>query len=382
MNIRRYLFAAVLSLGCLSLGAQELTTEVDVEETVFVPHTYVQAQVGFQETLGEASFGKLMSPNVQVAVGHQFNPLFGARFAVNAWRSRAQLEFMGVNNWHWSYLAPSIDGTFNLTNFIGGFKPERKWDVNLFAGIGMNIAWGNDEAVALNSVLSQKYLAGEKALRNIWDGTKIRFVGRFGAAADYAVSDHVKVGIELQANVLSDGYNSKRAGNADWYFNCLAGVKYTFGPTYAKRTKKVTVPAVPVIQERIVEKIVEVPVEVPVPVVEETEPCEKMRRDVYFTINRYNITTKEMTKVKEIADYLKANPDSKVIVAGYADKGTGTLSINLRLSLQRADAVVNALTTKYGIAADRITKTSMGEAEDQPNRTPAENRVVICVVME
>ena len=77
---------------------------------------------------------------------------------------------------------------------------------------------------------------------------------------------------------------------------------------------------------------------------------------------------------------MKQHPDTKVTVTGYADKGTGNLKINLRLSKQRADAVVNALIKDYGIAADRIIAKSMGEEEEQPYSTPAQNRVAICIV--
>ena len=77
---------------------------------------------------------------------------------------------------------------------------------------------------------------------------------------------------------------------------------------------------------------------------------------------------------------MKTNPDTKVTVTGYADKGTGSMKLNLRLSAQRAEAVANALIKEYGIASDRITVKSMGEVEDQPYSTPAQNRVAICIV--
>ena len=67
-------------------------------------------------------------------------------------------------------------------------------------------------------------------------------------------------------------------------------------------------------------------------------------------------------------------------MTGYADKGTGTLSINLRLSAKRAQAVANALVKKYGIEKDRIIVKSMGEALEQPFPDPVQNRVAICIV--
>ena len=87
-----------------------------------------------------------------------------------------------------------------------------------------------------------------------------------------------------------------------------------------------------------------------------------------------------MAKVAEVARYMKENPNSNVTVTGYADKGTGTLKINLHLSAQRAEAVANALINKYDISPSRILIKSMGEVEDQPYATPEQNRVAICIV--
>ena len=95
-------------------------------------------------------------------------------------------------------------------------------------------------------------------LRNIWTGTKARFVGQFGVYADYNLTSNLKLGLELQANVLPDGYNSKKAGNADWYFNGLVGVKYAFGTTFTKQKRKKCCAATA--EPKIIEKIVEVPV--------------------------------------------------------------------------------------------------------------------------
>ena len=66
-------------------------------------------------------------------------------------------------------------------------------------------------------------------------------------------------------------------------------------------------------------------------------------------------------------------------ITGYADKGTGTKALNLRLAAKRAEAVAQALRTKYGIPASRMTVKSMGSLEDQPYPDPVQNRVAICI---
>ena len=376
MKFKSILLAS-FAMSCLFATAQEKgvqpTTEYD-----FTPHWYIQGAVGGQETLGETSFGKLFAPNAQLAVGYNFSSVIGARLVFNSWQSRASLD---VDNdtyrWKWNYIAPTVNATVDLTNLFGGYNPKRVVGVGIFAGIGVNVGYKNGEANDVNNIVSP-ILNNEKALRLLWDGTKARFLGQFGVNLDFRLSDHVKLGIELQANTLPDGYNSKKADNADWYFNGLVGIKYAFGKTYSVKQKKCdkvleNYNQAPVIEERIVEKIVERPVEI---IKEVQEP---MKRNVFFTISNTKISVQEMQKVKEIAEYLKANPNAKVTVTGYADKGTGSRAINARLSSQRAQVVTNTLVKEFGIAENRIVTKSMGDDEFQPFTEAVLNRVAICV---
>ncbi len=379
MKINKLFLTASLAL-CAAFGAAAQTAEEEVTEYVFQPHWYVQGQVGMQETLGETSFGKLASFNAQIGGGYNFNPVLGARLILNSWTSKGSICADGNRrNWKWNYIAPSVNITADLVNLIGGFNPERKISAGIFAGIGANIAWNNWRANTVNAQLSNKLFPNMQnrpnVLRNIWSGTKARFLGQFGIYGDYAITENIKLGLELQANVLPDGYNSKKAGNADWYFNGLVGVKYAFGPSSRKVTRKVAVP----VATEVVEKIVEVPVvkEVIKEVIKEVPAA--LTRDVFFKISTTKVTKDEMYKVAEIARYLKENPDATVTVTGYADKGTGSLALNMRLAAQRAQAVVDALTKEFGISASRIKAASMGEEASQPYDKPELNRVAICV---
>ncbi len=370
MSINKSLLTAAVALSSLAMSAQEPAEDF---EYTFNRHWYGQAQVGVQETLGETCFGDLLTPNAQLAVGYQFAPLFGARLSFNSWQSKAAIDFNGEHKWKWNYIAPMVDVTFSLTNAIGGYNPERLVDFNILAGLGANIGYKNKEANNVNADLS-KY-AGFDVLQYNWTGTKARFVFRMGAALDFRVSKRVKLGLELQANVLPDGYNSKKAGNADWYFNGLVGIKYTFGSSYSKKKKGVPAPQVEV-REKIVEKIVEVPAK-PVEVVKTVQ--EPIRRDIFFTISKTVISEYEMVKVKEIAEYLKANPKAKVNVTGYADKGTGSLQLNLSLAEKRAQAVADVLRKDFGIAADRVKAAGMTAESVPPYDKPVLNRVAVCV---
>jgi outer membrane protein OmpA-like peptidoglycan-associated protein len=366
MKIKKIMLSAMLLLGCASMSAQEQAKT----EYVFNPHWYVQAQVGGQYTLGEIGFSDLLSPNAQIGLGYNFNPVFGLRLAVNAWQSKAGSSIYGTDyKWKWNYVAPALDVTFNLSNLFCGYNPNRVVSVGIFGGIGANVAFKNDEAQTVNKQIAGVIKAtDDQALRLLWSGTKTRLMGQFGANVDFRLSDAVSLGIEAQASTLNDHYNSKKAGNSDWYFNALVGIKCTLGKTHTTRT---IAPAyVAPAQERVVEKIVEKKIEV--------EKQETLRRDVFFTINSTEITIAEMQKVKEIAEYLNKYPNAKVDITGYADKGTGNQAINNSLSAKRAKAVVDTLVNKYSISSSRITSSSKGDSE-QPFAEQILNRVSICI---
>lgn len=373
MNFKKTLLTVLVAMGCSAAMAQQTTTE-----TVFNPHWYVRGQIGGQYTLGEVKFGDLVSPNAQIAAGYNFTSLWGARIAVNAWQSKGGSKINGTQyDWKYNYVAPMVDATLNLTNLFGGFKANRLVDLTLFAGIGANIGFNNDEAWTANGdILAQQFPTyGEDYMQYLWDGSKARFVGRAGIDVDFNVCERVAIGLELSANTLSDKYNSKKAGNSDWYFNGLIGAKVNLGKT----TKQKTVPE----KVQIVEKIVEKPVE---KVVEKIvyrdriveKKVEPLRREIFFTIRATQIVKEEMAKVEEIANYLKANPNAKVVITGHADKGTGNTTINKNLSEKRAKIVADTLVKKYGIAESRISYEAKGDTE-QPFAENEKNRVSICI---
>ena len=380
--MKKAILSCLMLLAGLSASAQE---QKGTTEYVFEPHWYVNIQpLGVQYTLGEVDFGDLLSYNVQAAVGREFNKVIGGRFALNAWQSKAGSKVSGVDyKWKWNYIAPTVDITFNLSNLISGVNPNRVFTVGAFAGLGMNIGWGNDEAknvdATLRDLTTAKWMVGEienkdasyqAGLDYLWDGTKARFLLQAGLTGDIKINDKFAVTLEVSANTLSDKYNSKKAKNWDWYFNALAGLKINLGPTYS--TKFIPAPEPEI---RYVEKIVEKVVEVPAAPAETA--AEPLRRDIFFLINKSNIRTSEASKVDDIVAYLNENKDAKVQVTGYADAGTGNDRINDRLAAKRADAVVAAL-KKAGISADRISFDSKG-ARVQPFADNDSNRVSICI---
>ena len=365
----------LLTVG-MSASAQNTYIDAEGAKYEFQKHFFVTYGAGAQYTLGEAKFKDLISPNMQLGLGYQFSPILAARLQANAWQSKGGFPGGLPNNtesfaYAWKYVAPGLDLMLNLSNLIGGYNPLRCFNATLFLGGGANIGFSNDEVNDFARTLATQ--TGYN-LEYLWDGTKIRPYGRGGVELGFRLSDAVSLLVEGNANILSDKYNSKKAGNPDWYFNALAGLRINLGKTYTK-----TAPA-PLPEPEPVAVAPE-----PVPVVAEPEPApvveekvEPIRRDIFFLINKTDIRGEEAQKVKDIADYMAKYPESKVIVTGYADAGTGNDRINDRLAAQRADVVVKALREQYGISESRITYDSKG-ARVQPFQENDLNRVTICI---
>ena len=358
--------------------AQATYTDKDGNEYQFKKHAFLDIQGGAQYTLGEAKFGDLISPNVQLGLGYQFSPVFGMRLQANGWQSKGGWSGFRANpgetpynaSYKFKYMAPGVDFMFNLSNLFCGWNPNRVLNVTAFLGGGANIAWDNDE---VNEMAATMKNTSAYNLEYLWDGTKVRPYGRAGLELAFKVSKSVSLMLEGNANITSDKYNSKKAGNPDWYFNALAGLRINLGKSYTKKAKPVEEPAPAPAPKQ--EYVAPKPEPKPAPV---EKKVEEIRRDIFFTINSYKIAPAEEAKIREVVDYLGKNPEAKVVVTGYADKGTGNERINDRIAAKRAAAVVWMLEKRYGIPAERITEESKG-ARVQPFAENNMNRVSIMI---
>ena len=374
-RFKRVLFASALLLGATSAMAQVTYTDKEGNEYQFKKHAFLDLQGGAQYTLGEAKFGDLISPNVQLGLGYQFSPVFGMRLQANGWQSKGGWSGFRANpgetpynaTYKFKYVAPGVDFMFNLSNLFCGWNPNRVLNVTAFLGGGANIAWDNDEVNELATTIKN---TSAYNLEYLWDGTKVRPYGRAGLELAFKVSKSVSLMIEGNANVISDKYNSKKAGNPDWYFNALAGLRINLGKSATKKEKPVEPEPAPAPVQK-----VEEPTPAPAPV---EKKVEEIRRDIFFTINSNKISEKENKKILEVIDFLVKYPEAKVVVTGYADKGTGNDRVNDRIAAKRAAAVVWMLEKRYGIPAERITEESKG-ARVQPFAENDKNRVSIMI---
>jgi outer membrane protein OmpA-like peptidoglycan-associated protein len=80
---------------------------------------------------------------------------------------------------------------------------------------------------------------------------------------------------------------------------------------------------------------------------------------IYFDTGKADVKPESDATMKEIAKLLQGDPTLKLYVVGHTDN-QGALDMNMDLSRKRADAVLAALTTKYGVSASRLRSYGCG----------------------
>jgi OOP family OmpA-OmpF porin len=105
--------------------------------------------------------------------------------------------------------------------------------------------------------------------------------------------------------------------------------------------------------------------------------------EVLFDTNKAVVKPQYLDNVKKVADFMRLYANTTADIEGHTDsKGSATL--NKKLSQRRADAVREALVSKFGIDASRLR--AIGYGKDRPiadNKTEAgrqKNRRVVAVV--
>ena len=331
----------------------------------FVPHWYIRAQGGAACDVGEADFAQLISPSIQFTAGYQFSELFGLRGSLSGLWARNRYAYPEAS-YKWNFIQPSLEGELNLTPLFLGSDPERKSRAYAFAGVGAAYTFNNDDAVEASNRYGVDF-------EKLWQKSRWNMAVRAGLGYEYAVTDNIAIGAEVNANMLPDHFNSKRGkgDNRDWHFNALVGVKFTIGRSHGRTNPEPEPAPARALTRATAPDTVFVDV-----------PVDKLSFNVniFFIINRSDIRSNQMEKLHRLIAYLDAHPKAFVRLSGYADRDTGNPTINMRLSRERAAAVSQFL-QDAGIQEWRIRRFAKGD-KVQPFDVPQDNRVCICYVYD
>lgn len=393
-------FAAVsaILLPGVTANAQE-TTVVEEEAIVAteVPcktHYYstwrdnwfVQAGAGIATPFFEnsrsdgGSKDRHISANYNVAFGKWVSPYVGWRVSFHG----GSLHYNTVGFEKMNYANANVDFMWDMINSIHGVNTQRVFSVIPFVGLGGTYTWDYDRP---GNVIGRSGQPKEDS----WT-----LPVSAGIQFNFRISKYVDFFLESRGQFYGDNFNNEVEGwPIDINLTATAGLIYKIGGDDFKsfnpcdylgyisnlnnqvndlRGALATTGAALAAAEA----------QLPCPEVQETvivEQAAPLMSTVRFTLNSARISDMEMVNVYNTAEYLKANPGQNVVIAGYADKGTGSSAYNMDLSKRRAEAVKKALVDKYGISADRLSVQAEG-SNTQPYGENNWNRIVIFSVAE
>lgn len=328
-----------------------------------------------ENTTPDGEMRHSLTPAYNVGFGHWFSPYLG-------WR----LDFQYANL-HWDnegyQKAKSITGNadlmWDMCNSLGGVNPNRVVSVVPFVGVGGNFNWDfkGDGGNIINK--------DGKMKRNSWTlpvsvGLQIRF--RLCKYADFFVEGRAQFfgdnfnnyayGMPIETNLSAIGGFIFNIGGKNFQtYNPCKDAAYIAGLNNQINALRGDLAACEAANSALRNQ----QPSIVVPDCPEVNNAPLMST-VRFTINSDKISDEEMVNVFNTAEWMKANPNTSVVIQGYADKDTGSSEYNLGLSKRRAQAVYDTLTNTYGISPSRLTIESNGSAV-QPYSVNNWNRIVI-----
>lgn len=401
MNKRLRLLAALVAFAAMASQTPAAASPADPDSLHVRGGWYAGVEVGVPPGFGTfTGFGHDKARagyNAGVYGGYRFTPVLSAELSLRWGKTSMSASNCCVNSGYWlgadgvRYFAPVI-------NMEGWDYADLKSDISLQQyGVRLNVnilgffertktgRWTLDVSPALYAVGTKatfRTIAGNDKVMEQGTRWHLGYGGRLQAG--YGITRNLSIGIYSEITALTgksmDGIPEYKHGrNFVWESGVRVG--WTFGK---KRGKvKGGEPAVlPLIPGR--EVCTEEP-ETPTETVEtvettgaaaveperketavtpitsaaqeETAP-EVIFPEVYFAFNSHAISKSEEAKLQTILGLLNEHPDVKVTLNGWCDT-RGSVAVNKRISLQRAEAVKTWLVSR-GIDAARITTVGNG----------------------
>ena len=362
-----------IMLTGLALTATAQTKEKYYSEK-FKDNIFVSAGVGAQACMNPDNFdygiGNAITPLIHVSVGKLFDPVWGIRGQVaGLWstlyseRGMQEGDYLKIKNK--KYFTLRADAMFNLTNSICGYNPDRLFSLSVFAGPGITFSKTYGDQDKVNALIN----------------------GSVGLMGQFNINKHLDVNIEARGEVSPSIFGSESNAYTDGAISLTAGVTYTFGgKKFISCSAKVDQNAINNEVNKYRSELAQAQADLanaknamanakPVTkeVMKEIEVAGP--RAIFFKIGSARIDDYGMVNIQLAAKILKANPDKKYKIAGYADKATGSTFTNQKLSEKRAQAVYDAL-IKEGVDKDQLELVGFGGTANMFGKDYL-NRVVI-----
>lgn len=337
----------------------------------------------------KSDYGKFIDRNgwnANIAVSKWIVPTLGMRLQLDAGEFRnytRPVRRSGSSEVRMPYLYVHGDILINMSNWIGGYDPDRFYSAVSYMGFGYAaLSWTKKSETPYN---------GEYAFTT-------------GLINKFRISPRFDIELDLRTWLMAERSLPKsiqRGGRFAVAMSASVGVAYRFNqrnwsPAYSQVDVDGYLLAIMALEEQLVERNAQLKRVNGNYAALKTEndnlrstlaessaeskevvaimPTESV---VFFTIGEATLTDYAMATLESSVSQLLAT-DAKIEVTGHADKETGSAKRNEQLSQQRAENVANYL-VGLGVPAERIITNWVGDTEQafaKPD-TPIVNRCVI-----
>ena len=364
---------------------------------------FIELSAGANQPLVEKGYskqdnvdGKKWTAAYSVGFGRWFSPYLGFRLKGmygsihwDAPQTKLQAE-QELGHGKMRHAGVHLELMWDMFNSLGGVNPNRVFSIIPFVGIGGEASWrfrgAQDGFPTGTNVLRDHHERyGSPYKRVEWTlpvtaGLQFRF----------RLCKYVDFFAEARAAFYADNWNNNVSGNSfDALVQAMGGFNFNIGGrgwntfnecNYVSQIAALNGQVNDLRAQLLAcgQTVAALQAQLPCPeVVEKDCVNAPLMATVRFTINSAKILPTEEVNIYSMAEWLKANPNEKIIIAGYADKDTGTSEYNMKLSQRRADAVKAELVNTYGIAEDRLSTAAFGsDVQEYPSNNDW-NRIVI-----
>ena len=193
----------------------------------------------------------------------------------------------------------------------------------------------------------------------------------YGIGAKLWVADHIALRLDVRDNMVFDEHIHN--------LETTLGVVFAMGgrSSAARAAEPEPSPAPPAAVKEEPQPKAE-PAEAPLEPVPAAEPTpERMKycvsMNIEFDINKDDIRPQYNGEVAKVGNFMKRFPTTTAVIEGYADE-VGNDDYNMKLSQRRAESVVKALETNFGIAPARLSAKGYGKTRPIANNGTDEGK--------
>jgi outer membrane protein OmpA-like peptidoglycan-associated protein len=325
---------------------------------------------GNQANLEGKNFLKRLTVAPTVQFGKWYNPFIGGRLKVQGGALHSFLKRGSML--HSKYVAGEVDAMWNVSNYLGKYNENRFYSFIPYLGVGFAYGWD--------------YKLHDKK----YQGRQRSFTINGGIINKFRLSNRVALDIDLSAMLLKEAFNGNGGNSYDGLTAASGSLVFKLGKVGFSEALLRDQGQIDDLNNQINRLRQELQAEKNKPAREVVKEVEKIvykdaaskkegsfiSNVVFFRLGSAVIDKNQEVSIFNTAKYLQDNTSKKVKIVGYADKKTGTASVNMKLSEKRAKNVANALINKYNIASNRVTVEWKGDTE-QPYAENEWNRVAI-----